>query len=331
MDPRTARECWDECEAASFSIRGPDYMRTKVKQPSTKPFYRLVAMDMFSFPSRANHIARHMALPPIPQHPTATTLPPMLIVNLQLPLYPPPFFGNLDGPGHSIIYYFVLREDFDPASTENPAALYMLQRFFDNGREADGTPTRDRLKLIPKVAHPDEWIMDAPLSRTEANLLRSYNEKPVLTRPQQLFFQGPGYFEVDLDVHSYAFLARKALHSFMARIREAVWDVGLVVQGNSPDELPEQVMACGRLFRVDFEVQRPFEAFLQRAATAAAAAEASRREAAAKEGAAGAGAEGLVVAATSADADVVAAQPEAAATTGEGQAAAADSTAAKAS
>lgn len=40
------------------------------------------------------------------------------------------------------------REDFDPDKFENKAALGLLQRFVSNGREADGSPTRDRLKLI---------------------------------------------------------------------------------------------------------------------------------------------------------------------------------------
>ena len=60
-----------------------------------------------------------------------------------------------------IMYYFYLslhiapctwvllcRDDFDPDKFENTAALGLLQRFVSNGREADGSPTRDRLKLI---------------------------------------------------------------------------------------------------------------------------------------------------------------------------------------
>lgn len=33
-----------------------------------------------------------------------------------------------------------------------------------NGKEADGTPTRDRLKLMPRVVNVDEWAQSAPLS-----------------------------------------------------------------------------------------------------------------------------------------------------------------------
>lgn len=47
-------------------------------------------------------------------------------------------------------YGVVCREDFDPEKVDNQAALGLLQRFVSNGREADGQPTRDRLKIIPR-------------------------------------------------------------------------------------------------------------------------------------------------------------------------------------
>lgn len=46
----------------------------------------------------------------------------------------------------------------------------------------------------------------------------------------QSFYVGPNYLEVDLDVHNYAFLARKALWSYHDRIATVVWDLGFVIQ-----------------------------------------------------------------------------------------------------
>lgn len=46
----------------------------------------------------------------------------------------------------------------------------------------------------------------------------------------QMFHVGPNYLEVDLDVHSYAFLARKALWSYHDKIATAVWELGFVIQ-----------------------------------------------------------------------------------------------------
>jgi hypothetical protein len=81
-----------------------------------------------------------------------------------------------------------------------------------------------------RVANLEKWARVAPLNGTEYKLLLNYNEKPVLTRPQQMFYVGPNYLEVDLDVHSYAFLARKALWGYHDRIATVVWDNGFVIQ-----------------------------------------------------------------------------------------------------
>ncbi|KDD72647.1 hypothetical protein H632_c3080p0 [Helicosporidium sp. ATCC 50920] len=127
-----------------------------------------------------------------------------------------------------------------------PEALALAQRFF--GGEPGAAPgLRDRLKLVPHVVNVDDWAKRAPLSRYEHRLLQSYNDKPILSRPQHRFYAGADYFEMDIDVHSYAFVARKALHGFLDRLRHVVLDVGFVVQGNAPEELPEGLLAAVRV------------------------------------------------------------------------------------
>lgn len=63
QDPDTCTMCWDECDATVYQIRSQDYMRTKVKQCSSKAFYRLVAMDLFAAETKAYHVAKQFALP----------------------------------------------------------------------------------------------------------------------------------------------------------------------------------------------------------------------------------------------------------------------------
>jgi hypothetical protein len=46
----------------------------------------------------------------------------------------------------------------------------------------------------------------------------------------QHFHLGANYLEVDLDVHNYAFIARKALWSYHDRLATVVWDMGFVIQ-----------------------------------------------------------------------------------------------------
>lgn len=65
-------------------------------------FRRLLDVDLYSFDFRLGHIAKHVQLPPLPalgdqSHvPREQRLPPLLIVNIQLPEYPVRFhsFGT---------------------------------------------------------------------------------------------------------------------------------------------------------------------------------------------------------------------------------------------
>lgn len=63
-------------------------------------------------------------------------------------------------------------------------------------------------------------------------LLRKYNDKPVLTRPQHRFWRGPGYLEIDVDVHAYAYIARKAFNGYVGRLASVVFENAFVIQGN---------------------------------------------------------------------------------------------------
>lgn len=258
---------WSNCSAEGFQVRGRDYMSSRRKEASGAGLYRLLAADLFSFECKVNHVAHHIDLPAPPvlgpgceALAPEERLPPLLIVNLQLPSYSPPLFGKAhDGPGYSLVLYFGLPPGWEPAREGNRAALELFQRFVHDGVEADGCPTRDRLKLIPHVANPDDWARAAPLSRYEARMLASYADKPLLSRPQHRYFaRGGAYLEIDLDVHSYAYLARKALHGFLGRLPGLVLDLGLVVQGNAPDELPEQVFAAARISDMRLEEAQPF-------------------------------------------------------------------------
>ena len=258
---------WAEVSGETFQVRGQDYMRSRRKEGSGASIYRFLGADLFAFERKIYHIAHHIDLPPSPTLgaacealPAEERLPPVMIINLQLPSYAPTLFGkHHDGPGFSLVLYFALPEGWAPEQVPNRAALELFQRFVHDGVESDGCATRDRLKLIPHVVNPDEWSERAPLSRYETKLLKSYADKPILSRPQHTFFVTQRYTEIDIDVHNYAYLARKALHSFLGRFQSVTFDLGLVVQGNAEDELPELVFGAARLWDVRLDVAQPFK------------------------------------------------------------------------
>lgn len=79
--------------------------------------------------------------------------------------------------------------------------------------EENGDRTRERLKYVPRIANLAEAADELKLSRPERNLMKTYDGKPVMTRPQHRFYQGEicgkKYFEIDIDSHTYNFVARK--------------------------------------------------------------------------------------------------------------------------
>lgn len=163
---------WNHVSGETFQVRSRQYMKTKQKEQSGQSVYRLLGADLFAFERKIHHIAHHVDLPPVPRLgdacatlPLEERLPPLLIINIQLPSYSPALFGRMhDGPGFSLVLYFALPEGWQPTDVPNRAGLELFQRFIHDGVESDGCATRDRLKLIPHVVNPAEWGHLAPLS-----------------------------------------------------------------------------------------------------------------------------------------------------------------------
>lgn len=238
---------WSHIEPGSFKVRTENYLRDKKKDFSPNyAAYHPFGVDVFLSHRKVDHIARFVELPHVN---CDGKFPPLLVVNVQIPLYSPSIFQReYDGEGMSIVLYFRLSETY--AEDLGTHFLENFRRVIHNeSEEVKGSaPVRERLKIMGRIADVDNLRLNA----AERKIINSYNGKPFLSRPQHEFYLGENYFEIDVDMHRFTYISRKGFDTFQDRLKHCILDVGLTIQGNKAEELPEQILCCVRLNGIDY-------------------------------------------------------------------------------
>ena len=99
-------------------------------------------------------------------------------------------------------------------------------------------------KEIGKILNLEE--VSSRLPSSVVSVMRQFNGKPVLTRPDHRFHRDPNhrYLACDLDGHRYRYMTRGAL---AAGLEIAEWcrlAFGFVVEARKEAEMPERMLCC---------------------------------------------------------------------------------------
>ncbi|XVF14190.1 hypothetical protein REPUB_Repub09cG0035900 [Reevesia pubescens] len=245
-------DCWSPLDPGSFKVRGHNYFRDKKKEfASNSAAFNPFGADLFLSQRKIDHIARFVELPVFNLF---EEIPSILVVNIQIPLYPVTIFqSENDGEGMNLVLYFKLSESY---SKDLPLQFRenIIRLINDEVERVKGfpvdtiSPFRERLKMIGRV----ENVQDLHLSTAEKKLMNAYNEKPVLSRPQHEFYLGENYFEIDLDLHRFGYISRKGFEAFQDRFKLCIFDFGLTIQGNKAEDFPENMLCCIRLNQINY-------------------------------------------------------------------------------
>mmetsp|Transcript_36188 Transcript_36188/g.71156 ORF Transcript_36188/g.71156 Transcript_36188/m.71156 type:complete len:235 (+) Transcript_36188:317-1021(+) len=219
------------------------------KKPSAAALYDVVGLDLFFSSTKLSHIAQHIATKlPAAEDRLINGVPTTLIINLQMPSYSPKMVGkSTKEEGYTIV---VIMRMTDQAKKEvqngtTPAAK-LLCRFADHANPK--YPLHNRLKCIGVCRNLQDLKFGMGLSGT----VKQFNGKPFFTGPKcHTFFQGDGYLEIDVDFHRYCWAFKKAAHKVLDYTKSMVIDLAFVVEGQTDDELPEQILGCARLNLLD--------------------------------------------------------------------------------
>ncbi|KAK1934220.1 hypothetical protein P3T76_011423 [Phytophthora citrophthora] len=251
---------WTHVDATRFNVRqGPNYRKTKLKAASAPGLLQLVAVDVYQSNLKADNIGSIVDLSALKPE---TGKLDLFIVNCQVPSYQPsnPLWGEKQGDGPGLTSSRTspslhLSEKCWMHQENHHCKLFgwvnVYTNTYDKGLLKDFMQHQswvsERFKAIGVVVNPQEQT----LGRAERHLLETYNGQPILTRPQHRFYQGEGYFEVDVNAHDFNYIARKGLVGVSTHACNMILDFGYVLEGQEDHELPEQILGSVRLCKVD--------------------------------------------------------------------------------
>ena len=223
--PLALDNSWQELDAASFRVRGAEYLTDKVKVPSRTPLFSPVGVQCYQcgdgggsqqqearpfehVAARAPTLAAHLASQPDSF---------FLLVGFMLP--GPPFRTAL----------FALQRTAPVG--EDPAVERLLEQFVGGSDEFRAA----RFKYLPRIDVAPPFLLRA--------IRLAGGEVPTLLcnklTPQ--YHRGANYIEIDIDISSSR-VANMTTNLILPKLADVIVSHAFLLEGRAADELPERVL-----------------------------------------------------------------------------------------
>uniref|UniRef100_M1C950 Pleckstrin homology (PH) domain-containing protein / lipid-binding START domain-containing protein n=1 Tax=Solanum tuberosum TaxID=4113 RepID=M1C950_SOLTU len=217
-DPTFNLPCsWAQTDPSTFLIRGETYLEDRKKIKAKGTLMQMVAADWLKSDKREDDLGGR----------------PGSIVQKYAAKGGPEFFFivNIQVPG-STTYTLALYYMMDTPIENAP----LLESFV----KGDDAFRNSRFKLIPYISK-GPWIVK-----------QSVGKKACLVGPalEINYFRGKNYLELDINVGSST-VARGVVSLVVGYLNNLVIEMAFLIQANTPEELPEYLLATCRLNHLD--------------------------------------------------------------------------------
>jgi hypothetical protein len=227
------RAMWAEPDGGAMMVRGPDYLTDRRKIPSQSPSFRLVGVDLFQSSESIEHIASrpdNTVQRELRRHEEqGTEMPFTFVINFVVP-------GN---PRINMVLYY--QAPHPSVLTDGSPSAELMADFLEGSDEF----RNERFKLIPCIVE-GSFIVRQAVGSTPALIGKKL---------RQPTFRGKQYFELDVDIGSSA-VANRVVGLVSGYAKKLVIDMGFVLEGQSPDELPERLFGSVRLVHIDLSLAK---------------------------------------------------------------------------
>jgi hypothetical protein len=236
------KEYWLSPGSCGFKVRGDNYLVDRKKILGAPPMFELVAVDLLELEEPMFHICQHL---PSVRHSPA---PFLFCVQMMVPSSPPVSLVSTWAAPMPLMGAdpIDLISQFEKEHGPCPDNISSFFRSFTEFLSGDG-PEADKLrntrfKLIPNISQ-GSWIIKQSVGTTPVILGQKLRTK---------YFRGEKYFEVDVDIGASS-VAASITNLVCGATKSLAVDLGVLLEGQIPAHLPEQLAGTVRLDKLDLK------------------------------------------------------------------------------